>query len=112
MGALWNANGETLATGGAFEGIGYTAPCFYQVSTSPTRVEAGQTYVAGFWVRGGQYSYVPNGFDEEHSNAPTGHLVAGTGLYAYTVGGGTPFPTDSWENADYLVSPAFTPDPH
>ena len=121
-GSLWTASGEKLVTGAASEGIEYAAPCFYRVSTSPTRVDAGETYVAGFWLRGGQYSYVPNGFDEERSN--TGHLVApsnadstvgaGNGLYVYNsdFGGGAAFPTESWQNSDYLVSPAFTPDPH
>ena len=121
-GGLWTASGEKLVTGAASEGIEYAGPCFYQVSTSPIRVNAGETYVVGFWLRGGQYSYVPNGFDEERAN--TGHLVApsnadstvgaGNGLYVYTsdFGGGAAFPTESWQNSDYLVSPAFTPDPH
>jgi hypothetical protein len=121
---LWGADGTALATGGAFEGIEYAAPCFYRVSVSPTRVSAGQTYVAGFWLRGGQYSYVPNGFAEERSNTTNGHLVApssadstvgtGNGLYLYTsdLWNSASFPTESWENADYLVSPVFTPDAH
>lgn len=118
-GSLWTGAGEKLATGGASEGIEFFAPCFYQVSMSPTRVSANQTYVVGFWLRGGQYSYVPNGFDEARDTTATGHLyapagadaTAGNGLYAYT-SSGSPFPTDSWENADYLVTPAFSPDMH
>jgi len=120
--SLFTADGQALAWGGAYEGIGYAAPCFYQVSMSPTRVNAGETYVAGFWLRGGQYSYVPDGFAEERSNTTNGHLVApssadatvgaGNGLYAYTSSFGATFPTESWESADYLVSPVFTPDAH
>ncbi|WP_203904853.1 DUF4082 domain-containing protein [Virgisporangium aliadipatigenens] len=118
---LWAADGQALANGGAYEGIEYAAPCFYRVSMSPVRVNAGRTYVAGFWLRGGQYSYVPDGFAEQRGNTTDGHLIApssadatvgdGNGLYAYSPAG-MPFPTQSWENADYLVSPVFTPDPH
>jgi hypothetical protein len=111
-GSLWTADGQTVATGAASEGIEYAAPCFYRVSMSPTRVTAGQTYVVGFWLRGGQYSYVPNGFDEERDTTATGHLIATSSRYAYAPFNSAPFPTESWENADYLVSPAFTPDPH
>jgi hypothetical protein len=120
-GGLWSADGQALATGGAYEGIEYAAPCFYRVHLGRTRVNAGQTYVVGFWLRGGQYSYVPHGFDAQRDNTAEGHLIApssveatvgdGNGLYAYSAAG-TPFPTQSWENADYLVSPVFTPDPH
>ena len=121
-GNLWTADGQFLASGGAYEGIGFASPCFYEISMSPVRVNANQRYVVGFWLRGGQYSYVPHGYDHDLSNATVGHLVApstanstvgaGNGLYAYTSGPGLPFPTESWESSDYLVSPVFTPDPH
>ncbi|GIJ45305.1 hypothetical protein Val02_21910 [Virgisporangium aliadipatigenens] len=112
-GSLWTADGTTLATGGASEAIERFAPCFYQLSMNPTRVEAGRTYVVGFWLRGGRYSYVPHGFDEERSTA-SGHLSAWTSRYVYTSSfwNGSPFPTENWADADYLVTPAFTPDPH
>ncbi len=61
------------------------------------------------------------------TNATTGHLIApsntnssvgaGNGLYVYAgpadvFAVNPPFPTDSWENSDYLISPRFIPDPH
>jgi Domain of unknown function (DUF4082) len=116
---LWGADGRLLAVGGAYEGITGSAPCFYDVGFSSVAVTAYQHYVIGFWVRGGQYSYVPCGFHVDISNA-TAHLIgvssanstipAGNGLYAYTsiVGGQIPFPTNSWHSSDYLISPRFT----
>jgi Domain of unknown function (DUF4082) len=117
---LWGADGQLLASGGAYEGITNSDPCFYDVGFSSVAVTADQHYVIGFWVRGGQYSYVPCGFRADVANA-TGHLIAlssanstvggGNGLYAYTstVSSEAPFPTSSWHDSDYLVSPRFTP---
>jgi hypothetical protein len=124
LGNLWTADGDLLGVAGAFEGITFTAPCFYNLTMNPVHVYADAQYVVGFWLRGGQYSYVPSGFDSERSNTATGHLFApsnedstvgeGNGLYAYTsaTGVNSPFPTESWQNSDYLVSPRFTPDSH
>jgi hypothetical protein len=116
---LWGANGQLLAFGSAYEGISNSDPCFYDVGFSSVAVTAYQHYVIGFWIRGGQYSYVPCGFRTDIANA-TGHLIglssanstiAGNGLYAYTssVGSEATFPTSSWHELDYLVSPRFTP---
>jgi Domain of unknown function (DUF4082) len=117
---LWSADGQLLAFGGAYEGISGSAPCFYDVGFTSVPVTADQHYVMGFWIKGGQYSYVPYGFRSNITNA-TGHIVglsaanstvgAGNGLYAYTslLGSLTPFPTASWHQTDYLVSPRFTP---
>jgi hypothetical protein len=107
---LWSADGQLLASGGAFEGITGSAPCFYDVGFQPVPVTADQHYVIGFWVRGGQYSYISCGFRRNISNA-TGHIVGLSSAYAYTslVGGLAPFPTRSWQQTDYLVSPRFTP---
>lgn len=124
VGYLWAADGTLLSVGGAFEGIEFFSPCFYQIGFAPVHVTADVRYVVGFWLRDGQYSYVPHGFDGDVSNATQGHLIgvsntnsvvgAGNGLYAYTsvVGSGSPFPVESWENSDYLLSPRFVPDPH
>ncbi|HEX6686972.1 MAG TPA: DUF4082 domain-containing protein [Candidatus Limnocylindrales bacterium] len=125
QGYLWAADGTLLTTGGASEGISFSAPCFYEIFFgTQVRVTADVRYVVGFWLRGGQYSYVPHGFDSDISNATQGHLGApsstnstvgaGNGLYAYTsvVGPSSPFPVESWENSDYLISPRFIPDAH
>jgi hypothetical protein len=122
-GYLWNADGTLLASSRYGAISARTDPCFFDVAfPRPIGIVAGQHYVAGFNVVGGQYSYVPFGFDGDVSNA-TGHLVApstahstvgaGNGLYVYApVGeGGVQFPVESWQNSDYLVSPRFTPDP-
>jgi hypothetical protein len=107
---LWSADGELLASGGAYEGITGAEPCFYDIGFSAVPVTANQHYVVGFWVRGGQYSYVPWGFRCDISNA-TGHIVGVSSRYAYTslIGSQAPFPTSSWHLTDYLVSPRFTP---
>lgn len=115
---LWSADGQLLAIGGAYEGITGSAPCFYDVGFSSVPVTANQHYVVGFWVRGGQYSYVRCGFRTDVTNE-TGHIVGlseahatiGNGLYDYTslLGSLVPFPTASWRASDYLVSPRFTP---
>lgn len=122
FGYLWDANGNLLGWGGAFEGIASASPCFYEIGFSPVSVTANTRYVIGFWLRGGQYSYVDFGFDTDISNATTGHLVApsadnslrGNGLYAYTsdIGTNAPFPVDTWHNSNYLISPRFTPAAH
>jgi hypothetical protein len=117
---LWSADGELLSYGGAYEGITGSEPCFYDIGFSSVAVTAYQHYVIGFWVRGGQYSYVPFGFNTRichissylrpvsNANSTVG---AGNGLYAYTsaVGSQAPFPTASYQATDYLVSPRFTP---
>jgi hypothetical protein len=117
---LWGADGALLGHGAFSEAGGVSAPCFRDVEFGMVRVEAGTHYVLGMWVRGGQYSYVPEGLASEVSNvASGGHLVAtsagdsphGNGLYAYTpnLGADTPFPVSTWEDSDYLVSPIFVP---
>jgi Domain of unknown function (DUF4082) len=107
---LWSADGQLLASGGAFEGITGSEPCFYDIGFRSVPVTAGQDYVVGVWVRGGGYSYVPWGLKCQLTNA-TGHIVALSSLYAYTslIGNQAPFPTDSYHRTDYLVSPRFTP---
>lgn len=121
FGYLWDAEGNLMASGGAYEGISSASPCFYEVLFSPTSVQAYTSYVIGFGLPGGQYSYIDYGFDTAYSNATTGHLVApsaaeslyGNGLYAYTSSfTAPPFPVDSWHNSNYLVSPRFTPASH
>jgi len=107
---LWSADGQLLAFGGAYEGISGSAPCFYDVGFASVPVTAGQHYVVGFGIRGGQYSYVPCGFRRNISSA-SGNIVGVSSLYAYTslVGSLAPFPTETWWKTDYLVSPRFTP---
>jgi len=107
---LWSADGQLLASGGAYEGITGAAPCFYDVGFQPVPVTADQHYVIGFWVRGGQYSYVYCGLRRDRTSA-TGHIVGVSSSYAYTslLGGLAPFPTQSYRQTDYLVSPRFTP---
>ena len=109
---LWSADGQLLASGGAYEGITGEAPCFYDIGFSSVAVTANQHYVVGFWVKGGQYSYVPYGFRCTITSA-TGHIVGLSSSYAYTslLGSLAPFPTLSWRQTDYLVSPRFTPTP-
>lgn len=120
-GYLWDAEGNLLASGGAYEGITTASPCFYEVTFSATSIQAWTPYIIGFGLPGGQYSYVDYGFDTSYSNATTGHLIApaaeysvyGNGLYAYTSSfGSPPVPTDSWHNSNYLVGPKFTPASH
>ena len=120
-GYLWDAEGNLLASGAAYEGITGASPCFYDVLFSATSVQAWTSYVIGLGLPGGQYSYVDYGFDTSYSNATTGHLIApsadlsiyGNGLYAYTSSfTSPPFPIDSWHNSNYLVSPRFTAASH
>jgi hypothetical protein len=107
---LWSADGQLLASGGAYEGITTAEPCFYDIGFSSVPVTAGQHYVVGFWVRGGQYSYVPWGLCGRLTSA-TGDIVGLSSRYAYTslIGNQVPFPTASYHQTDYLVSPRFTP---
>jgi hypothetical protein len=107
---LWSADGQLLASGGAYEGITGEAPCFYDVGFRSVPVTADQHYVIGVWLRGGQYSYVSCGLRRNITNA-TGHIVGVSSSYAYTslLGGLAPFPAQSWRQIDYLVSPRFTP---
>jgi hypothetical protein len=107
---LWSADGQLLAFGGAYEGITSSAPCFYDIGFASVPVTAGQHYVVGFGLSGGQYSYVRCGFRSDISNA-SGNIVGLSSLYAYTslVGSLVPFPTQTWRETDYLVSPRFTP---
>lgn len=122
---LWKADGTQLAVGGGSEGFAgyFTAPCFWHAQLfQPVDVFAGERYVVSWHDAGGQYSYVPHGFDDDITNTDDGgHLIfysnenstvgAGNGLYVYTHLRGL-FPTESWENSDYLISPEFTPYNH
>jgi hypothetical protein len=123
---LWTADGTQLGgAGGGSEGFAgyFTAPCFWHAQLpQPVDVFAGQRYVVAWHDAGGQYSYVPHGFDNDITNtAAGGHLIfysnanstvgAGNGLYVYTGLRGL-FPTESWEGSDYLISPEFTPYGH
>jgi hypothetical protein len=107
---LWSTDGQLLASGGAYEGITGSEPCFYDIGFRSVPVTANQHYVVGFWVRGGQYSYVPWGLRCQITDA-TGDIVGLSSRYAYTsqVGSQAPFPTDTYHRTDYLVSPRFTP---
>lgn len=122
---LWTADGTQLAVGGGSEGFSgyFTAPCFWHAKLSRNvDVFAGRRYVVSWHDAGGQYSYVSHGFDNDITNTDAGgHLIfysnenstvgAGNGLYVYTPFRGL-FPTESWENSDYLISPEFTPYEH
>jgi Domain of unknown function (DUF4082) len=107
---LWSADGQLLASGGAFEGITGSEPCFYDIGFRSVAVTAGEHYVVGFWVRDGQYSYVPWGLRCQLTSV-TGDIVGLSSRYAYTslIGSQAPFPTDTYNRNDYLVSPRFTP---
>jgi hypothetical protein len=115
---LWDANGNLLATGQA---PGNQAPGWQTVNLDQAvELQPLLTYVASYYTPDGGYSVDRNFFS--NNGISRGSLLAfsaaqpsegGTaipnGVFTYGVGGG--FPTQSFMDSNYWVSPVFEPDP-
>jgi|GEM_PF-5581638 len=98
---LWDDSGTLLASGTV--GSGGSVPAWQTVAlSSPVAIAANTTYVAGYFVNGGRYHYLNHAYD----NAASDRLVStpvGAGVYSY--GGSMSFPTSTYDNTSYYVSP-------
>jgi hypothetical protein len=73
-------------------------------------ISANQTYVAAYYAPSGQYADVyyglSNGATQGSLTAPASAAIGGNGVYVYA----DAFPTSTWEDSNYFVDVAFTPD--
>jgi hypothetical protein len=107
-GSLWTAGGELL---GQATFSGETASGWQGVKfATPVAIQAGTTYVAGYYAPAGHYSANGPTLASAVVNAP---LVAeasgsvGNGVYAY--GSGATFPSNSYAASNYWVDVLFKP---
>jgi hypothetical protein len=103
IGNLWSNTGTLLAT---VTFTNETATGWQQATfDSPVAVTAGTTYVASYYAPVGHYSFSPNFFSTDVTNAPLVALADGAdganGIYAYY--GTTTFPTSTWDSNNYWV---------
>ncbi|MFT4165254.1 MAG: DUF4082 domain-containing protein [Microlunatus sp.] len=101
-GTLWDADGDVLATV-TFDnsGSGWQIANF----SSPVDVDAGTTYVAGYYAPNGHYSAASGYFNDPVVNTPLASVGTG-GVYA----DGDKFPNQSYLNTNYYVDVIFTTD--
>jgi hypothetical protein len=76
---------------------------------APIPISANQTYAAAYYAPSGQYTDVyyglTNGATQGPLTAPASAAVGGNGVYVYA----NAFPTSTWEDSNYFVDVAFTP---
>ena len=76
---------------------------------APIPISANQTYAAAYFAPSGQYTDVyyglTNGATQGPLTAPASAAVGGNGVYVYA----NAFPTSTWEDSNYFVDVAFTP---
>jgi hypothetical protein len=84
----------------------------WQVATfaAPISISPNTTYVAAYYVPSGEYMRAPQGLAQGVATgpltAPASTAVGGNGVVHYS---GLGFPTNTWENANYLADVLFTP---
>lgn len=99
VGHLWSADGQMLAEATLDADTHIPRVAFGQ----PVAVQAGQTYVASYFTESGNYAQSVGYFTDPVVQPPF-ETDADAGVYAY--GGG--FPTETWQSANYWVSPTFS----
>ncbi len=108
VGSLWTANGLLLASGTFTNetNSGWQTLTF----TSPVAINAGTTYVAGYFAPNGHYTFTSAGFSSAVTNGPLTAVADGTssnGVFAYS--GASTFPSSSYNAANYWVDVMFQP---
>ncbi len=106
-GSLWASNGTLLATA-TF--TNETASGWQNVTfSSPVALTVGTTYIASYHTTAGHESFTANGFatgfDNSPLHAPASGVSGGNGVFAY---GGSSFPNQTYNNANYWVDLTFT----
>lgn len=99
-GHLWAADGQMLAEATLSESDTHIQGITF---AEPVAVQAGQTYTASYFTQSANYSQTVNYFTEPIVQSPF-ETDTDAGVYAY--GGG--FPTETWQSANYWVSPSFS----
>jgi hypothetical protein len=107
VGNLWTSGGQLLATANF---TNETASGWQQVLfPAPVQVSPGQTYVASYFTKSGNYAANGNYFAGAHDSSPLHALASGAsggnGVYGY--GATSQFPTQSYNATNYWVDPVF-----
>ncbi|MCC8249990.1 DUF4082 domain-containing protein [Saccharothrix luteola] len=102
---LWRGDGTLLA-----EQTGGSDPSSWQIVgfDQAVPVQPGVDYVASYYTPEGGYRSTEHYYTGTVVSAPfiaPHNGVSGAGVYRYGVGGG--FPTESWHDSNYWVSPTF-----
>lgn len=106
-GSLWAADGTLLAGPAGFDG---TATHGWQDVTfsAPVPIAPGQTYVASYFAPNAQYAFQYDFFTgSSYTVGPITALesVGGDGNGVYCYAGGSCFPTDTFRDTNYWVTP-------
>jgi hypothetical protein len=105
---LFAANGSLLAAAKTWKDT-CSVPCWEQVNfRSPVSLAANTTYVAAYYTQNGRYAADKFDLANLRSVGPLtiAAAVGGNGVYTYSAG----FPDQAFENSNYYVDVAFTPD--
>ncbi len=107
-GNLWSSGGQLLATASF---TSETASGWQQVLfPTPVQVSTGQTYVASYFTKSGNYAansnYFANQYDNSPLHAPSSGSSGGNGVYAY--GSKSQFPNQSYNATNYWVDALFS----
>ena len=112
-GSLWKADGTLLATG-TFAGTG-THSWQDLVFATPVPIVPGQTYIASYFAPNADYAYQHDFFT--NSALTVGPITAlqsvGSdlnGVYCYVTEACNPFPTNSFRDSNYWVTPLWAYD--
>lgn len=102
VGDLWSATGTLLATGvfANETGSGWQELDF----PNSVPITAGTVYVVSYHTNVGNYAFTSNYFPVGYDNSPL-HAPANAGVF---VTGGTGFPTQSYQSANYWVDVVFS----
>lgn len=106
-GSLWAADGTLLAGPVGFSGT--TTHAWQDVTFgTPVAIAPGQTYVASYFAPNADYAYEYDFFtDSSYTAGPITALesVAGDSNGVYCYAGGTCFPTNTFRDTNYWVTP-------
>jgi hypothetical protein len=106
---LFTARGSLLASSRTSKDT-CAVPCWEQVDfASPLSLAANTTYIAAYYASQGRYADDSYGLTRGTRNgpliAPASSVAGGNGVYTYSTG----FPQQSWQDSNYYVDVAFTP---
>src|SRR4051794_34416041 len=109
IGDLWTSSGSLLASAPF---TNESASGWQQVNFStPVSITANTAYIASYEAPKGEYSASNSYFTNSVTNGPltarSSSLAGGNGVYAY--GSSNPFPSNSFEAANYWVDVVFSP---
>jgi hypothetical protein len=105
IGSLWSSTGTLLAS--ATFSNETASGWQYVTFSTPVAINAGTTYVAGYFAPKGHYSATEKGFKTSIENPPLTASSTNNGVYAYA--SSSTFPSSTYEACNYSVDVLFAP---